>query len=276
MAPAFNNTWPDTEPAAFDGPAGHAPAPAWCTLLILLAMLGLTAMALDSAGNWLAASNDALLKWDGHSAIITLESGNWWRLVASRLQLGSMIGILAFLPFFWVVSGAFERIYGALSLLLFFVLVSASCSVTALYFRDFETISVGAGGPALGLGMCLLVAMWRGVEGAPQMRDFSLPRGLALLPLPGLLGFAVLKGSADLGSLIAGLMCGGVLGLLLQPKAASVDTGRKKPLAALAACLIVVLTIAAAPFTRPGRLTTGLSSWPCNGQRVNTNRKSTL
>lgn len=147
----------------------------------------------------------------------TLEGWNGWRLIAAKLQLGSMLGIVTFIPFFWVVSGAFERSYGALSLLFSFVLISALCSLATLYFRDFETVSVGAGGPALGLGLCLLVAMLRREDGAPRRQDFSIFRGLALLPLLGLLGFSVIRGTADFASLGCGLSCGVVLGLVLKP-----------------------------------------------------------
>lgn len=242
MAQPFDDTRPDTRPAALDAGITRKRAWAWCTLLILLAMLGLTATALYSSNAWFAP-NDALLKWGGNSATTTLQSGNAWRLVASKLQLGSVIGAAAFIPFFWVVSGAFERTYGALSLLLSFVLVSALCSVATLYFRDFATVSVGAGGPALGLGLCLLIAMLRGTEGAPGRSDLSILSGLALVPLLGLLGFAVAKGSADFGSLLCGLSCGAVMGMLLQPKAAQASAGRGSRFAAVAVSVAAAAVI---------------------------------
>jgi hypothetical protein len=251
MAQPFDDTRPDTRPAALDAGITRKRAWAWCTLLILLAMLGLTAVMLHSAGDWFAPGNDALMKWGGNSATTTLQGGNAWRLVASKLQLGSVIGLVAFIPFFWVVSGAFERTYGALSLLLSFVLVSALCSVTTLYFRDFATVSVGAGGPALGLGLCLLVAMLRKTQGAPGRRDLSILRGLALVPLLGLLGFAVAKGSADFSSLLCGLSCGAVMGMLLQPKAAQASAGRGRRLAAVAVSAAAVVAIAAGTLYAP-------------------------
>src|SRR3982750_3481872 len=134
MAAPFEDTRPDTRPIALDAPATSRHAWAWGTLLIVLAMTGLTAAAFYSSDSWLVLGNDALLKWGGNSAMTTLEMGNAWRLVASKLQLGSMVGVVALVPFFWVVSTAFERTYGALSLLLSFVLVSALCSVATLYF----------------------------------------------------------------------------------------------------------------------------------------------
>ena len=251
MATPFDDTRPDTRPAALDAAASPRHAWAWATLLVLLAMLGLTATALYSSGTWFALGNDALLKWGGNSATTTLDSGNAWRLVASKLQLGSMIGVAAFIPFFWVVSRAFERTYGALSLLVSFVLVSALCSVATLYVRDFATVSVGAGGPALGLGLCLLIAMGRGLEGAPRRRDFSVFKALALLPLLGLLGFAVAKGSADFGSLLCGLCCGAVMGVLLRPTAAKASAGRGSRLAAVAASVVAAAAITAGTLYAP-------------------------
>src|SRR3982751_4931289 len=114
MSTPFDDTRPDTLPVPLD-PAGipkHAWA--WGTLLIVLAMLGLTATAFYSSDSWFALDNEALLKWGGNSALTTLDRGNAWRLVVSKLQLGSMVGVVALIPFFWVVSTAFERTYGAL------------------------------------------------------------------------------------------------------------------------------------------------------------------
>lgn len=251
MAQPFNDTRPDTRPVALDAGIARKRAWPWGTLLILLVMLGLTTAMLYSAGDWFAPGNDALLKWGGNSAMTTLEGGNAWRLVASKLQLGSLIGLVAFIPFFWVVSGAFERTYGALSLLLSFVLVSALCSVATLYFRDFATVSVGAGGPVLGMGLCLLVVMLRGAEGAPGRRDLSILKGLALFPLLGLLGFAVVKGSADFASLLGGLSCGAILGLLLQPRVAEDRAGRGRRLAAVAASAAAVVAVAVGTLYAP-------------------------
>ncbi len=247
----MSHAFPDTQPLVLKSGSSSRPYVVWSTMLLTLAMLGLTAATLYTANTWNSPGEDVLLKWGGNSAMTTLDNWNGWRLIAAKLQLGSTVGIVTFIPFFWVVAGAFERRYGGLSLLLSFLLISALSSVATLYFRDFKTVSVGAGGPALGLVLCLLVARFRKVDAASDSQDLSILKGLAVLPWLSLLGYAVYKGKADFASLICGLACGIFLGFVLESKAGKAAVGMRRWRGTFATSMAAAIAIAVGMWNAP-------------------------
>lgn len=188
---------------------------AWGTALLVAGMVLLTAIALFSERSWFAAGNAELLRWGGNSAMTTLDGWNWWRLLGAKFQLGSTLALVTFIPFFWVVSAAFERRYGPSMLLSGFVALSVISSLATLYVREFDAVSIGAGGPALGLGACLFLAFLKTPKSAMQLEKFGIRRWLLAAPYLALLVFALSTGTADYASLGAGLLCGMLLGAVL-------------------------------------------------------------
>ncbi|MES2945989.1 MAG: rhomboid family intramembrane serine protease [Pseudomonadota bacterium] len=185
------------------------------TSLLCLAMLGMTVWAMAIGPSWTATNNDALVKLGGNYPQGTLDTGGKWRLLAAKLQTGSWLAAALFLPFFWFVSRGFEQTFGQTLHLGMFLATSALCScATLVVLHDEKLVSIGAGGPAVAFAACVGVAMLRRSPGAPSWRNWSL-WSLIALPYLVLIGFDIARGSADLASLLCGLLVGVVAGLYL-------------------------------------------------------------
>lgn len=182
---------------------------AWVTCVIMLLMLGVTVAGFYLSNNWSQISSEALLTLGGNAPLVTLDSAGQWRLLAAKLQLGSWRSVAVFLPFFWVVGAAFERRHGSLALAVTFVLGSVLTSATTLYLtKDPGRISIGAGGPALGLLTCMLVTL--ALDG--RLKDeLQRWRYLAAIPYLLLTIDAISRGAADVYS----LGCGAAFGLVV-------------------------------------------------------------
>ncbi len=221
------------------------------TSLLCLAMLGMTVWAMAIGPSWTATNNDTLVKLGGNYPQGTLESGGQWRLLAAKLQTGSWLAAALFLPFFWFVSRSFERTFGRTLHLSIFLAASALCScATLVVLHDEKLISIGAGGPAVTFAACVGVVMLRRSPGAPSWRSGSW---WSLTPLPYfvLLGFSIARGSADLASLLCGLLVGVVAGLFLPTVAQPVRTLGKLAFGASAAAALGLVAAGLAVAPRP-------------------------
>lgn len=221
------------------------------TSLLCLAMLGMTVWAMAIGPSWSATNNDALIKLGGNYPQGTLDSWGQWRLLAAKLQTGSWLAAALFLPFFWFVSRGFERTFGRTLHLGMFLAASALCScATLVVLHDEKLISIGAGGPAVALAACVGVAMLRRSPGAPSWRSGSW-WSLIALPYLVLIGFAIARGSADLASLLCGLLVGVAAGLFLPTVEQPVRMREKLALGAGAAAALGLVAAALAVAPRP-------------------------
>ncbi len=251
MSTAFEPTQPMTEEfVRLQSPARRN----WKVLLsntnlLCLAMLGMTVWAMAIGPSWMATDNGALVKLGGNYPQGTLDHWGQWRLLAAKLQTGSWLAAALFLPFFWFVSRGFERTFGRTLHLGMFMAASALCScATLVVLHDEKLISVGAGGPAMAFAACVGVAMLRRSPGAPSLHRWSW-RSLIALPYPVMIGFSIARGSADLASLLCGLLVGVTAGLYLPTAEQPVRMREKLTLWAGAAASLglVVAGLAVAP-----------------------------
>lgn len=219
------------------------------TSLLCLSMLGMTVWAMAIGPSWTATNNDALIRLGGNFPQGTLDNGGQWRLLAAKLQTGSWLAAALFLPFFWFVSRGFERVFGRALHLGMFLVTSALCScATLVVLHDEKLVSIGAGGPAMALAACVGVAMLRRLPGAPSWRSWSW-WSLIALPYLVLLGFSIARGSADLASLLCGLLVGFMAGLYLPTMKQPVRMREKLVLGVgtAAAAGLVAIGLAVAP-----------------------------
>jgi hypothetical protein len=192
----------------------------WTTLALSLLMLTVTILALSRSSNWLAVDKPILLEFGSSAAVVTLDDGGLWRLLAAKFQMSSALVALLFLPFFLAVASAFERVYGWFAALAVFIAVSVLTSAVSMLVRSPFDLTSGAGGPTLGFFTCLLVLALRQADERPRWnpRRTLLVSSVIGTPYLLLLGKGLLSGAADHGSLASGVVCGLLCGFLLPPR----------------------------------------------------------
>lgn len=217
------------------------------TLIVILLMLGVTGAAAYLSNSLSEISNGALLKLGGNLPQATLDRYGQWRLLAAKLQLGSLLNAAVFVPFFWVVAAAFERRYGPVALLVIFVLSSLLTGAATLYLLNNEQlVSVGGGGPALCLATCMLTVS---VLDGGLSRSLLRWRNLAAMPFLLLTVSGIANGAADLYSLGCGAVFGLVVAAVLPRR--SVETTRHLTARLLWGTLVVCMVVTIAWLKTP-------------------------
>jgi membrane associated rhomboid family serine protease len=206
MSGDFVATQPLDETPSGQSQGGDRPV---ATLIIVFLMLGVTGAGAYLSNSLSEISNGALLKLGGNLPQATLDRYGQWRLLAAKLQMGSLLNAAVFVPFFWVVAAAFERRYGSVAVLVIFVLSSLLTGAATLYLLNNEQlVSVGGGGPALCLATCMITVS---VLEGDWRRSLLRWRNLATIPFLLLTASGIAKGAADLYS----LSCGAIFGLVV-------------------------------------------------------------
>ncbi|MDB5947451.1 MAG: Membrane associated serine protease, rhomboid family [Ramlibacter sp.] len=248
MTPDFEPTQPLDE-AASTGRRRRL-APPSNTLLLCLAMLAMTAVVVWHSASWTQGDNAAIIRFGANFPQGSHDRYGQWRLLAAKLQFSSWQVSAILLPFFWVVSRAFERTYGRLVHLGFFIGAALLTSTATLFFLHNEKLmSVGCGGPTLAMTGCLAVASACGRVGVPPLRSVLGWRTLLAVPFLGFSIVALASGSADAASLLGGLAAGAVAGLVLPSATQPAQAHDSAVLggAALAAIALVTAGLVLAP-----------------------------
>jgi rhomboid protease GluP len=158
-------------------------------------------------------SSDYILRWGGDYGPLTLH-GQWWRLFTctfvhfNLLHIAGNMGCLAY----W--GGITERALGSRLFLLAYCLCGVVGSLTSV-LADPQAISAGASGAIAGV-FGIMCVMW--LRGNPHVGRQDIIGNLAINV--GLSASSGVDWHAHLGGVLAGL----VLGLVLLPRAASIET----------------------------------------------------
>nr|WP_246351289.1 rhomboid family intramembrane serine protease [Deinobacterium chartae] len=165
---------------------------------------GLGPGALSLGGGF---SLEALLALGANANVITVQEGQWWRLVTSTLLHGGLlhIGLNAF--YLWTIGSALERSIGPGMLVFAFALTGVVGSAASALLGAPNVLSVGASGALFGwVGLLSTVG-----EGNVAQRLGRLGRAAPSLFLMLFIGFLI--PNVDVWAHVGGLLAGLLLGL---------------------------------------------------------------
>lgn len=157
--------------------------------------------------------NWTLLRFGANYAPLTLESGQWWRLIGSAfLHIGWLHGLVNMYSL-QAVGPTLERLLGSFRFLGIYTLSALTGSFASAYLSD-SAISAGASGAIFGLFGSAVALGLRHQSAIPNPVRQALVKGM--LPAIGVnlvIGFSVagIDNAAHLGGLVAGALAAAII-----------------------------------------------------------------
>jgi len=175
---------------------------------------------------------------------LILRQGEWFRLITPVFIHSGLIHIASNSYALWMVGPQVERLYGSARFVLIYLLagifgVVGSLLNGVLLKRDPTIASVGASGAIFGLFGVLAVFGYKYRHELPAA--FRRSFGSNIIPVIAinlLIGFSV--AAIDNGAHIGGLVCGGILALVLPYIAPGKERMSKSGLIAIGLCTAIV------------------------------------
>lgn len=199
----------------------------------------------------LALMPRAAIFFGANWAPLTMEAGQWWRLVTSTFMHANLIHIAINCYALYILGGSVERLVGAPRMWILVVGSGLAGGLASLTFTGAP--SVGISGGVFGLVGAIWAVSRKFSDWLPPQLSRQLKRGAVMIVVINLaLGFIIpnIDNAAHIGGLIGGAL------IMLMMESAMSETPAEKARARLAAILLggaVVVTFAYA----------GVQAYPC-------------
>ncbi len=156
-------------------------------------------------------SGESLLYWGANFKPLTIDHGQWWRLLTSTFLHGGILHI--FFNMYGLISvGIFlEPVIGSIRYGLAYIATGLLASCASIWWHTHAVISVGASGAIFGLYGLFLVLLIKNVF-TPEFKKIVLKNTLIFI------GFSLAMGASggiDNAAHIGGLLSGLIIGLLV-------------------------------------------------------------
>jgi rhomboid protease GluP len=187
-----------------------------------------------------------LLRWGGDFAPQTA-SGQWWRIFTCMFIHMGIIHILLNMGMLAAAGPLVERMVGNIGFLVLYLVAGLVGSLASLIWNPPLLVSVGASGAIFGVYGALLGLLLRAHGSIPAKALGRVPIGLGFLLFDQFFGMMLsnqvsvlhIDFAAHIGGLVAGFLCGIVLGQPVTPKAAAGRPVRNRVAGAVGAFLVI-------------------------------------
>ncbi len=166
------------------------------------------ALVVGGGGVWNSVIDAALVKPQ------VLNHGEWWRLLTAGVMHGSLLHILFNSSALYFLGRVSIAMVGAPLLGLVFLTSILGGSLASLWLSGARA-SVGASGGVMGVLGFLTVILVFHRAGIPRLYKTTLVQAILIMSIFGALGAQFIDNAAHAG----GFLVGGVLGILLVPRA---------------------------------------------------------
>ena len=182
-------------------------------------------------------SIDALAALGGNAHSLTINGGEWWRLLTSTLLHGGITHLGFNSLATWNIAGQLEPRAGWRAILATFALTGLFASLISVLVNPRWTVGIGASGAIF--GMFGFIVVW-GVSSVPQFVQQIQRNFIMLLVVVG--SSAIIPGVDNVAH-VGGLLAGLLLGFFWErfPEAVKTGLGFSSAVALLAALGLIVL-----------------------------------
>ena len=190
----------------------NTPPVTFVLLLVLTALYLLSAMVFDanSASAWQRFFNGSsvpvLAELGATARILTLDQGEYWRLLTATLLHGSFVHLAMNGFSLWNLGRQLEQSIGWQELLFAFLVTGLSGSAMGAFFSDPRVISIGASGAIFGLLGFLVTFGARDIAGLQRQFSRNGSMVAVALILPALI--PNVDHWAHIGGVASGLVLG--------------------------------------------------------------------
>jgi rhomboid protease GluP len=182
-------------------------------LLVAANVIVFVLMVLNDPGAITAPQGPTLVAFGANFGPKTL-NGEYWRLFTSMFVHIGVLHIALNMWVLWMIGRLMERVVGNVGFLLLYVASGLCGSLASVAFNPY-VLSAGASGAVFGLigGMLGFLVLGRGSMPAEVVKDLR-SSGTAFVGYNLVFGFIVrgIDNAAHIGGLLAGCLCGLVLG----------------------------------------------------------------
>lgn len=215
------------------------------TLLIMVVCIGLFLLQIFSGVDASQPSNDDLMRWGANFMPYSLNNDSWRMFSSLVLHIGLlhlMFNMFALYQFGQIA----ERMFGSINLLMLFLLSGVGGNLLSNYWdlsqlaNQPPTISAGASGGIMGIGMALLIVSLR----KSGFNGFKLDFRFLFIIMALNLGYGFLVSGINNAGHLGGAIMGAILALvyLLENRLKNQNFAKnplKTPMVLIGYCLLI-------------------------------------